>query len=79
MAGIRELRQAFSADDSNDIAKQVGDAFVRRPTPSRGWTTRAVWYERGDELLAVVGEQDRPRRRDSELPRRCARTRRVPC
>ena len=50
-------RAAFAARASDVLAKQVSPNFERLPA-RRGWTTLAVWYERVDELLAVVGEQE---------------------
>lgn len=57
MTSVAERRARFAAQTSETIASQLGDGFKRVP-PRRGWTTRAVWFERKDELLAVVGEQE---------------------
>lgn len=57
MKSVAERRAQFAAHASEDIAGQLGDGFKRLP-PKRGWTTRAVWFERHDELLGVVGEQE---------------------
>ena len=57
MTSVAERRARFAAQTSEIIASQLGDGFKRVP-PRRGWTTRAVWFERKDELLAVVGEQE---------------------
>ena len=50
-------RAAFAATASSALAEQVGSDFERLPE-RRGWTDRAVWYQRPGELLAVVGDHE---------------------
>lgn len=59
MASIKELREEFARGQApTELASQVGSGFVKRDH-ARGWTTRAVWYERDGELLGVVGRQEK--------------------
>lgn len=50
-------RAAFAAAASSALVEQVGSGFDRLPE-RRGWTDRAVWYQRPGELLAVVGDHE---------------------
>lgn len=57
MPTVTELRTHFAANHADALAKAVNGSLTRR-APERGWTSRAVWYDSADELMAVVGSQE---------------------
>ena len=65
MATVTERRAAFagiaphaSVDNlARAIADAVNPALTQRP-PTRGWTSRCVWFEGAHDLMAVVGPQE---------------------